>query len=192
MLFVVAFSALTPLVGHQEEHPACKKLIDEVLAWLPVCSEVQMICIWSSWRHCHPIISCFVKIQIGLTVLVPAYPGCPGKDAVKWMSTDGFCLFRTSGYRCYIDSSLELPCCMWAWTMHRTRHVFMHTAQGNGRWSFIGITVLLDADVTLIALILYKVAVVFCKYCNWVPTLCRLRWEILNGCVVVLDYEVKG
>jgi len=24
-----------------------------------------MICIWSSWCHCHPIISCFIKIQIG-------------------------------------------------------------------------------------------------------------------------------
>jgi len=29
----------------QEGHPACKKLRDEVLAWLSVCSEVQMICI---------------------------------------------------------------------------------------------------------------------------------------------------
>ena len=25
------------------------------------------------------------KIQIGLTFLVPAYPGCPGKEAVKWL-----------------------------------------------------------------------------------------------------------
>ena len=41
----VAFSALTVMVGRQEEHPACKKLSDEVLAWLPVSSEVQMICI---------------------------------------------------------------------------------------------------------------------------------------------------
>jgi len=29
---LVAFSALTLLVGCQEEHPACKKLSDEVLA----------------------------------------------------------------------------------------------------------------------------------------------------------------
>jgi len=29
-----AFGALTLLVEHQEEHPACKKLSDEVLAWL--------------------------------------------------------------------------------------------------------------------------------------------------------------
>jgi len=31
----------TPLVGRQEGHPACKKLSDEVLAWLSVWSEVQ-------------------------------------------------------------------------------------------------------------------------------------------------------
>jgi len=29
-----------------------------------------------------PIISCFVKSQIGLTFLVPAYPGCPAKEAI--------------------------------------------------------------------------------------------------------------
>jgi len=29
--------------------------------------------------------SCFSKIQIGFTFLVPAYPGCPGKEAVKWL-----------------------------------------------------------------------------------------------------------
>jgi len=72
----VAFSALTLLVGCQEEHPTCKNLNDEVLAWLPVWSKVQMIYIWSSWCQCHPIISCLVKIQICFTFLVP---GCPGK-----------------------------------------------------------------------------------------------------------------
>jgi len=43
-----AFSALTLLVGHQEEHLAFKKLSDEVLLWLSVWSEVQIVCIWSS------------------------------------------------------------------------------------------------------------------------------------------------
>ena len=33
-----AFSALTLLVGRQEEHPACKNLSGGVLAWLPVWS----------------------------------------------------------------------------------------------------------------------------------------------------------
>jgi len=43
-----------------------KKLSDEVLAWLSVWSKMQMICI------CHTIISSFIKIQIGLTFVVPA------------------------------------------------------------------------------------------------------------------------
>jgi len=52
-------SALTLLVGCQEEHPAHKNLSDEVLAWLSPatklkpnlvisCSEVQIACIWFS------------------------------------------------------------------------------------------------------------------------------------------------
>jgi len=47
-LLLIAFSTSTLLVGHQEEHPACKTLSDEALAWLSVWSEVLMICIWSS------------------------------------------------------------------------------------------------------------------------------------------------
>jgi len=42
--YCFAFSALTVLLGRQEEHPSCKRLSDEVLAWLSVWSEVQMIC----------------------------------------------------------------------------------------------------------------------------------------------------
>jgi len=41
LVALIAFSALTLLVGRQEEHPACKKLSDWVLAWLPVWSVVQ-------------------------------------------------------------------------------------------------------------------------------------------------------
>jgi len=37
----VAFSALMLLIGRQEGHPACEKLIGGVLAWLSVWSEVQ-------------------------------------------------------------------------------------------------------------------------------------------------------
>jgi len=43
-----AFSALTLLVGQQEGHPACKKLLSGgVLAWLSVWSEMQT-CMWPS------------------------------------------------------------------------------------------------------------------------------------------------
>jgi len=51
VLFCFFFDfALSPsklLVGHQAEHAACKNC-DEMLAWLCVSSEVQIICIWSS------------------------------------------------------------------------------------------------------------------------------------------------
>jgi len=42
-----AFSALTPLVGRQEGHSACKKQSGGVLVWLSVWNEVQT-CIWPS------------------------------------------------------------------------------------------------------------------------------------------------
>jgi len=44
---LLAFSALTLLVGRQEGHLACKKLSGGVLAWLSVWSEVQT-CTWPS------------------------------------------------------------------------------------------------------------------------------------------------
>ena len=55
-----------------------------MLVWLSVWSVVQMFCIWFSWCHCYPIISCFSKIQNGSVFLVLAYPGCLAKEAVKW------------------------------------------------------------------------------------------------------------
>jgi len=54
------------LVGRQQGHPACTKLSGGMLVWSCVWSEVQIICIWSSWCHPHPIISCSSKIQNGL------------------------------------------------------------------------------------------------------------------------------
>ena len=47
ILFIVAFSALTLLVGRQEGHLACKKQSGGVLVWLSVWSKVQT-CIWPS------------------------------------------------------------------------------------------------------------------------------------------------
>ena len=80
-VMLVHFSALTLLVGRHEGHPACKKQSGGVLVWLSVWSKVQT-CIWPSWCHYHSL-SCFSKIQIGFTFLVPAHPGSPGKRAIK-------------------------------------------------------------------------------------------------------------
>jgi len=70
------------LVGRQEGHPACKKLE----CW----STGMVVCLERDadlhMAHLMPLpltVSCFSKIQIGFTFLVPAHPGSPGKRAVK-------------------------------------------------------------------------------------------------------------
>jgi len=60
---------------------------DKVLGWLSICSEVQMTGIRSSWCHCHPIVFASSKSRlVKLNFLVPAYPRCPEKEAVKRVS----------------------------------------------------------------------------------------------------------
>ena len=49
-------------------------------------SEVQMICMSSSWCHCHTVISSFTKIHNDFTFLVLAYPACSRKQAIKRLS----------------------------------------------------------------------------------------------------------
>jgi len=83
MLWVLAFSALTLLVGRQEGHPACKKLSGGVGAgmvmWLEPCAYLHV----AQLMPLPLTVSCFIKIQIGFTFLVPAHPGSPGQRAVK-------------------------------------------------------------------------------------------------------------
>jgi len=80
-----AFGALTLLTGHWKEHPVCKN-------WLMRCW-----CGYLSGARCrlyaygpadatasqNPIITHLIWIQAGFTLLVPAYPGFLGKEAVK-------------------------------------------------------------------------------------------------------------
>jgi len=86
-LMFLLHSALTLLVGRQEGHPACEKLSGGVLAWLSVWSEMQTL--HMAQLMPQPLtVSCFSKIQIGFTFLVPARPGSPGERAV----TKGVCV----------------------------------------------------------------------------------------------------
>jgi len=72
------------LVGRQEGHLACKNLSGEVLAWLPVWSKVHLHDLHKAQLIPLPLtVSCFSKIQIGFTFLVPAHLGSPGQRAVK-------------------------------------------------------------------------------------------------------------
>jgi len=73
-----AFSALTLLVGRQEGHPACKKLE----WWGPgmvICLERSADLHTTQLMPLPLTVSCFGKIQIGFTFLVPAHLGSPGK-----------------------------------------------------------------------------------------------------------------
>jgi len=65
-------------------------------------------CIWSSWCHCHPIISCFIKIQIGLIFSVLAYQVVLEKRPLNR------CLL------CYFNMELFYSC--------TTRHNITHNA----------------------------------------------------------------
>ena len=55
---VVSFSALTLLVGHQEEHLACKNWVMRCWCGRADCiapsGAIQIVCILFSWCHCHP------------------------------------------------------------------------------------------------------------------------------------------
>jgi len=80
-LLCVAFSALTLLVGRQEGHPVSKKLSGVVLAWL--CLERDADLHMVQLMPLPLTVSCFSKIQIVFTFLVPAHLGSTGKRAVK-------------------------------------------------------------------------------------------------------------
>jgi len=81
-----AFGALTLLVWHQEEHLACEK-------WMTRCWHGYLSGVGCIWFVCRPADATatpsflsYIKIQIGLTFLVPAYQGCRGTEAVKQVS----------------------------------------------------------------------------------------------------------
>jgi len=76
------FSALTLLVGRQEGHPACKKTewwVAGVVTCLDQGADLHM----TQLMPLPLTVSCFSKIQIGFTFLVPAHLGSPGKRVVK-------------------------------------------------------------------------------------------------------------
>jgi len=70
------------LVRWQEGHPACKKL-----EWwgtgMVICLEPDADLHMAQLMSLPLIVSCFRKIQISFTFLVPPHPGSPGKRAIK-------------------------------------------------------------------------------------------------------------
>jgi len=88
---VLAFSALTLLVGRQKGHPACKKTeqwVAGVVIYLQRGANLHM----AQLMPLPLTVSCFSKIQIGFTFLVPAYPGSPGQRAIKRVCVCVWCV----------------------------------------------------------------------------------------------------
>jgi len=80
IVFYCAFSALTLLVGWQEGHPACKNRV--VGCWCGCLERVAAL----HMVQLMPLpltVSCFTKIHIGFTFLVPADLGSPGKGPLN-------------------------------------------------------------------------------------------------------------
>jgi len=78
----VSFSAWTLLVGQQEGHPACKKT-EWWGASVVICLERGADLHMAQLMPLPLIVSCFSKIQIAFTFLVPAYLGSPGKGPLN-------------------------------------------------------------------------------------------------------------
>ena len=79
---MLAFSALTLLVGQQEGHPVCKRT-EWQGAGMVICLEGGADLHMAQLMPLPLTASCFYKIQIGFSFLVPAHPGSPGQRAVK-------------------------------------------------------------------------------------------------------------
>ena len=84
VVLCLSVGPLTLLVGRPEGHPACKKT-ERWGAGLVICLERGADLHIAQLMPLPLTVSCFSKIQIGFTFLVPAYPGSPGKRAVKWV-----------------------------------------------------------------------------------------------------------
>ena len=81
-MHVIAFSALTLLVGRQEGRLACRKT-EWWGAGMVICLERGADLHMSQLMPLPLTVCCFSKIQIGFTFLVPAHLGSPGQRAVK-------------------------------------------------------------------------------------------------------------
>ena len=80
--FIDAFSALTLLVGRQEGHLACKKT-EWWDAGVVICLERGADLHMAQLMPLTLTVSCFSKIQIGFTFLVPAHLVSREQRAVK-------------------------------------------------------------------------------------------------------------
>ena len=82
LIIILAFSALTLLVGCQEGHPARKNLTDEVLAWSSSGVKCKQLAYGSADATVTP--SCLLQQNPEwFILLVPTHLGSPGQRVKK-------------------------------------------------------------------------------------------------------------
>jgi len=87
---ILAFIALTLLVGWQEGHPSCKKWGDGGGEhWL-----VQMDWRSAGWSMFLPLLIFPCTIKSRSSLLAPADLGGPGKRAIKWLWCGGISIIQ--------------------------------------------------------------------------------------------------
>ena len=91
-----------------------------MLAWLSVWSKVRMICIWSIWCHCHPIISCSSKIQNALSFWCQLTQVVLEKRPLNGWSSSGSDDDECSSSHCHCC------CCCCVLTLLSWTHYFAH------------------------------------------------------------------
>jgi len=82
ILCFLYINSLTLLVGQQEGHQACKKT-EWWGAGMVICLELSADLHMAQLMPLLLTVSCFSKIQIGFTFLVPAHPGSPRKGPLN-------------------------------------------------------------------------------------------------------------
>jgi len=110
------------LVGRQEGHPACKKT-EWCVARMVIRLEQDADLHMAQLMPLPLTVSRSSKIQIGFTFLVPAHPGCPGKEAVKWLLlllSSGLGFVSTG-----VDLSVGLVLQKWSSLHHCVLHAFI-------------------------------------------------------------------
>ena len=109
---------MTLLVGRQEGHPACKKT-EWWGAGVVICLEQGADLHMAQLMPLPLTVSCFSKIQMGFTFLVPAYTGSPRKRPLNARARMCVCVTAvydgTKMYWAYLfrnaDNSSDAPSC---------------------------------------------------------------------------------
>ena len=106
----MTFSALMLLVGRQKGHPACKSL-EWWGAGMVICLERDADLHMAQLMPLPLTVSCFSKIQIDFTFLVPAHLGSPGKTAVKRVYVCMYVCFAFSALTLLVGRQEGHPAC---------------------------------------------------------------------------------